>query len=347
MKSIEWRNGKIRFLDQTRLPVDEITIETDDVDVVAEAIRALRIRGAPLIGIAAAYGVALAAAAPGAGGTGAPRECADRAIGLLAGTRPTAVNLFAALDRMRAVLDTHGDPGTLAGALLDAARALHAEDAAMCAAIGNLGAALLPDEARVITHCNAGMLATGGIGTAIGIITTAAAQGKIRKVFVGETRPLYQGARLTSWELREAGIDVTVMTDSAVPYLMARQRVDAVIIGADRIAANGDVANKIGSYALARAASAHGIPFYVAAPRTTIDPSCPDGDRIPIEERGAGELADSGTRGIVPRGVSVWTPAFDVTPHEFISAIITESGVHRPPYDFRPSGVSPPADGAA
>jgi len=343
MKSIEWREGKIRFIDQTQLPAAEITIETDDVLVVADAIRTLRIRGAPLIGIAAAYGVALASVSPHSGEAGDPgsRERIRSAIDLLAGTRPTAVNLFAALDRMSSVLDRCSDSAALGGLLLETARSIHDEDAAMCAAIGELGAALLPENATVITHCNAGTLATGGIGTALGVITTAAAQGKIRKVFIGETRPLLQGARLTSWELSKAGIDVTVMTDSTVPYLMAKQQVDVAIIGADRIAANGDVANKIGSYALARAAFTHGIPFYVAAPRTTIDPSLSSGDAIPIEERGSEELTFSGSTRVVPLGVSVWTPAFDVTPNEYVGAIITEASVYRGPYSFRKGDTTP------
>jgi len=338
MTSIEWRDGKVRFIDQTRLPGEEITIETDDAGVVAGAIRALRVRGAPLIGIAAAYGVALAALDAGKGGEspGAVRARAAAAISLLGSTRPTAVNLFSALDRMKRVLDAPAaDPDAIARDLVSEALAIHGEDAAMCAAIGGHGAGLLPPNATVITHCNAGMLATGGIGTALGVITTAASRTGIRKVYAGETRPLFQGARLTAWELTRAGIDVTVLTDSSMAWLMATTPIDAVVIGADRIAANGDAANKVGSYALARAASDHGIPFYVAAPSTTMDPSLPTGKAIPIEEREGDELAVTGGRRIVPDGASLWTPAFDVTPSEFITAIITEAGVRRPPYDFR------------
>jgi len=340
VNAIEWRGGKVRFLDQTRLPEKEITVETADVNVVAEAIRTLRIRGAPLIGIAAAYGVVLAALAgeEGGGTPAAARSRAGEAVAMLARTRPTAVNLFAALDRMKLAIEASGRGESLSGRLLETARALHDEDAAMCSSIGRLGAALLPPGATVITHCNAGALATGGIGTALGVITTAASLTGVRKVYAGETRPLFQGARLTAWELARAGIDVTVLTDSSMPWLMATRPVDAVVIGADRIAANGDVANKIGSYAIARSASDHGIPFYVAAPTTTIDPSIPGGDGIPIEERGGEELAFSGGKRIVPEGASLWTPAFDVTPHAYITAIVTEAGVHRPPYRFGPAG---------
>jgi len=347
VEPIEWRDGKVRFLDQTQLPAREITTETDDPLVIVEAIRTLAIRGAPLIGIAAAYAVALAAVPPVAAGK-PPGTAADRVRGameLLAGTRPTAVNLFSALGRMKETLDRCAGPAEIAPRLLETARAIHAEDAAMCAAIGRFGAGLLPADATVITHCNAGALATGGIGTALGVITTASSLGKIRRVYVGETRPLFQGARLTAWELSGSGIDVTVMTDSSAPYLMIKERVDAVIIGADRIAANGDVANKIGSYALARAAADHGIPFYVAAPTTTIDPSLPEGGAIPIEVRAAEELTFSGTGRIVPGGASVWTPAFDVTPHEYVTAIVTENGVNRPPYSFHAEDGGRPGGG--
>ena len=204
----------------------------------------------------------------------------------------------------------------------------------MCNAIGRHGQTLLPDPALVVTHCNAGALATGGIGTALGVITSAAASGKRVRVFAGETRPLFQGARLTAWELQRAGVDVTVVTDATLPWLMSRERIDAVIVGADRIAANGDVANKIGTYALARAAADHGAPFYVAAPTTTIDPSIASGAGIPIEERSESEVAEWAGARITPPGVRVWAPAFDVTPAIYVTAFITESGVHRPPYAF-------------
>lgn len=323
MKTIEWRDGSVRFLDQTLLPGEEATVRTDDYRVVADAIRTLRIRGAPLIGIAAAYAVALAARA------GADVEAA---IAHLAATRPTAVNLFSALGRMeRAARAAAGRDA--AERLLQEALAIHAEDEEMCLAIGRNGAALIPDPATVVTHCNAGALATGGIGTALGVIVTAARTGRV-KVFAGETRPLFQGSRLTAWELGKAGVPVTVVTDAAVPWLMTREGVDAVIIGADRIAANGDTANKIGSYALARAASDHGVPFYVAAPSTTIDPGTATGAGIPIEERDPSDVAEWGGKRIAAPAAVIWSPAFDVTPARFISAIVTETGVFRPPYDF-------------
>ncbi len=336
MKQIEWRDGTVRFLDQTRLPGEVSYVDTADYRVIAGAIRSLQVRGAPLIGIAAAYGIALAARAP------APSRASvlTAAFDELASTRPTAVNLFRALARMRSALG--GDPpaGGPAALALGEALAIHREDELMCVAIGAHGASLLPDPALVVTYCNAGALATGGIGTALGVITSAAGAGKRVRVYAGETRPLFQGARLTAWELQRAGIDVTVVTDSTLPWLMSRERIDAVIVGADRIAVNGDVANKIGTYALARAAADHGIPFYVAAPATTVDASTASGAGIPIEERPGADVSEwAGTR-LTPAGVRVWAPAFDVTPAKYVGAIITESGVHRPPYTF-----SAPADG--
>ncbi len=344
MKPIEWRDGTVRFLDQTRLPGEESYVETTDYRVIAGAIRSLQIRGAPLIGIAAAYAVALAARPPGPG-VAPPADLAG-VCDELGATRPTAVNLFHALDRMRAAVAGAGPPGDQAARAIGEARAIHREDERMCAAIGAHGASLLPDPALVVTHCNAGALATGGIGTALGVITSAAAEGKRVRVFAGETRPLFQGARLTAWELRRAGVDVTVVTDATLPWLMSRERIDAVIVGADRIAANGDVANKIGTYALARAASDHGVPMYVAAPATTIDATIASGAGIPIEERPESDVAEwAGTR-LTPPGVPVWAPAFDVTPAAYVSAIITEAGIHRPPYAFSaPVGARPGAPG--
>ncbi len=348
LKTIEWRDGRVRFLDQTRLPVDESYVETTDYRVIADAIRSLKIRGAPLIGIAAAYGVALAAQYPLSPGPGTAGI--ESAIAHLASTRPTAVNLFRALDRMRDLLAAPARlvaSPDLAHQALAEARAIHDEDAEMCRAIGERGQVLIPDRAVIVTHCNAGALATGGIGTALGIILSAAAAGKHIRVYAGETRPLFQGARLTAWELQKAGIDVTVVTDGTVPWLMSRERIDAVIIGADRIAANGDVANKIGSYGLARAAWDHGVPFYVAAPVTTIDASIATGEEIPIEERSASDVAEwSGIR-IAPAGVGVWAPAFDVTPARYVSAIITDAGVHRPPYGFTGPAGNPARGGTA
>lgn len=339
MTTIEWRDGTVRFLDQTRLPEQEVLVDTDDYRVVADAIRTLRIRGAPLIGIAAAYAAALAARRTPAGEPPDPRL--KRALARLGATRPTAVNLFHALDRVRAALPPGGDRDAIAAAALGAARELHREDERMCRAIGAHGSALVPDGAAIVTHCNAGALATGGIGTALGIITTAAAAGKAPTVFADETRPLLQGSRLTAWELERAGIPVTLLPDGAAAWLMASRRIDLVLIGADRIAANGDTANKVGSYGLALAAAAHNVPFYVAAPSSTIDPSLPSGDGIPIEERGAEELTEWGGVRVAPRGAGAWTPAFDVTPARLIAAIVTERGVHRPPYRFGASAGGP------
>ncbi len=340
MKTIEWLDGAVRFLDQTRLPHEEVYVTTKDPAVVAEAIRALRIRGAPAIGVAAAYGTVLAAVPPpGPGPSADPRACVTGAIALLRGTRPTAVNLFHALGRMAKTLERCDRENDLAGALLAEARAIHAEDVEACRRIGELGAALLRPGTSVLTHCNAGALATSGIGTALGVIVTAHRQGKIARVFAGETRPLLQGARLTTFELLRAGIDVTLITDNAAGLVMARGLVQAVIVGADRIAANGDTANKIGTYPLAVLAHRHNIPFYVAAPSSSIDPSTAGGDAIVIEERDPTEVTRIGTVAFAPEGVQVYAPAFDITPNELISAIVTESGVLVPPYSRSIAGI--------
>ncbi len=334
-KSIEWLGSTIRFIDQTRLPLEETTIETDDYRVVAEAIRSLRIRGAPAIGIAAAYGVALAAAGSNASAISALSRDVEDASDELASTRPTAVNLFAALKRMRNVMEKAASAAQARSLLEAEAIAIHREDAEKCRRIGEHGAALVPDPAVILTHCNTGALATGGSGTAQSVITTAARMGKRIRVYAGETRPALQGARLTAWELKRAGIDVTLMTDSTAAAAMRLQHVDLVVVGADRIAANGDTANKIGTYALAVAARHHGIPFYVAAPMTTIDPETASGDQIPIEERSGEEVVQLSGQRIAPSGIRAYAPAFDVTGAGLITAIITEGGVHRPPFDFR------------
>jgi methylthioribose-1-phosphate isomerase len=282
---------------------------------VWEAVKTLRVRGAPAIGVAAAYGVVIGAAAGRAAG-----EVCD----YLATSRPTAVNLFWALDRMRR------RAGAGAAALLAEARAIQDEDAAMCAAIGRHGAELFRDGDGVLTHCNAGALATAGAGTALAAIYAAATAGKSLRVFADETRPLLQGARLTAWELMQAGIDVTLICDNTAAQVMREGRVQRVIVGADRIAANGDAANKIGTYTVALTAAAHGIPFYVAAPSSTFDLSIPDGAAIPIEQRAAEEVTEGFGRRTAPAGVKVYSPAFDVTPARLIAAIITEKGVIRP-----------------
>jgi methylthioribose-1-phosphate isomerase len=343
IRSIEWLGSRVRLIDQTKLPLRELYLETADYRVVAEAIRTLGIRGAPAIGIAAAYGIALAGLASGACELGAFLADIRKASGELASTRPTAVNLFLALKRMDAVAAGAPSADEARSLLVEEALSIHREDEAMCRLIGEHGAALVPDPAVILTHCNTGALATGGSGTAQSVITTARAQGKSIRVYADETRPALQGARLTAWELMRAGVDVTLITDGTAPFVMRRNRVDLVVVGADRIAANGDSANKVGTYALAVAARHHGIPFYIAAPTTTIDPELATGDLIPIEERSASEVTEGfGTR-TAPEGVRVYAPAFDVTPAPLIAAIVTEAGVQRPPYHFtRPKGDGRP-----
>jgi methylthioribose-1-phosphate isomerase len=321
---IEYRDGVLRILDQTLLPHEERYIETRDYRDVVDAIRRLAVRGAPLIGIAAAYGVALAEAA-GAGVRAAAEE--------LATTRPTAVNLRWAIERVLA-----------SGGVLAAARRIHEEQIAADARMGEYGAALLSDGVTVLTHCNTGTLATGGIGTALGVIKTAHRRGMRIAALVDETRPLLQGARLTAWELQREGVPFRIVADAAAAGLIARGVVDAVIVGADRIAANGDVANKVGTYGLALAAQAHRVPFYVAAPLSTIDTAASDGSSIPIEQRDEDEVlsfagvrpASAGARGL--------NPAFDVTPAALVSAIVTEHGVLRPPFaaSIRAATGAPP-----
>lgn len=313
VQPIEWRDGLLRILDQRRLPHDVAYIETRDWRDVAGAIETLAVRGAPLIGIAAAYALALEARA------GGDLRAAGEA---LARTRPTAVNLRWAIGR---VLDAGG-----ASAEAEAI-AIHHEQIASDERIGELGAALIASGSTVLTHCNAGSLATGGIGTALGVIKTAHWRGKDVRVLVGETRPLFQGARLTAWELQREGIPHEVIVDGAAAGLIARGRVAAIIVGADRIAADGDTANKVGTYGLALAAQAHAVPFYVAAPLSTIDRATPSGDTIVIEERGAEEVLCAGGEYMAPAGSKARNPAFDVTPAHLVTAIITEQGVVRSP----------------
>jgi methylthioribose-1-phosphate isomerase len=316
----------VRILDQTLLPGEERYLDLDTVDAVAEAIRTLRVRGAPLIGIAAAMGVTLAVRR---GPASLDAVCAASAT--LGATRPTAVNLHWALGRMeRRAAQAAAAGEDLPEALRAEASAIWAEDRAMCARIGKAGAALLGGDAVVLTHCNAGALATGGIGTALAPVYTLHEAGRRVSVIADETRPLLQGSRLTAWELTRAGVPVTIITDGMAASRLRQGDVTCVIVGADRIAANGDVANKIGTYGLALAARAHRVPFYVAAPTSTIDSATPDGGRIPIEQRAAAEVA--GWRGHVaaPAGATVWNPAFDVTPAGLVTAIITDRGVFAP-----------------
>lgn len=317
-------DGHLVLLDQTRLPGEVVEIECRTVEDVWQAIKRLAVRGAPAIGVAAAHGVCLASSD---GANAVLNACV-----YLATSRPTAVNLFWALERMRrVVLDASNND--LAERLLAEARAIHAEDAAMCAAIGRHGADLLADlpaGAGILTHCNAGALATAGDGTALSVVFELTRRGKRPHVWVDETRPLLQGARLTAWELMQRGIDCTLICDSMAASVMRSGRVQAVIVGADRIAANGDAANKIGTYGVAVLAKAHGVPFYVAAPTSTFDLSLASGAQIPIEERAAEEIAQPFGKPTAPAGVNVFNPAFDVTPAELIAAIVTDRGVIQP-----------------
>jgi len=310
----------VRLIDQRRLPGAEAWLALATAEEVAQAIRTLAVRGAPAIGVAAAYGLAVEAR------RGAGEEALRRAAEGLARARPTAVNLEWAVRRMSRRL------GEGAAALLAEAHAIRDEDEEGCRRIGSLGAPLLPPEARVLTHCNAGALATAGYGTALGVVRAAREAGRLEMVFADETRPFFQGARLTAWELARDGIPVTVITDSMAGWLMAKGEISCVVVGADRIAANGDVANKIGTYALAVLASHHRIPFYVAAPVSSVDPSTPSGAGIPIEERSADEVVRVGGELVAPADVPARYPAFDVTPAPLVSAIVTERGVLRPPY---------------
>jgi methylthioribose-1-phosphate isomerase len=319
--AVQWvgdEAGFLRLIDQTRLPGELVALDCKTPNEVWQAIRTLAVRGAPAIGVAAAYGVVL-----GAGGV---RHRAQQTADYLKTSRPTAVNLFWALDRMMRVAD--GD--AYAHRLLAEAHAIRSEDAAMCRAIGRHGAALLPADGGVLTHCNAGALATAEYGTALAVIRAAFEGGKRFTVFVDETRPLLQGARLTAWELAQHGIDHVLVCDNMAGTLMKQGKVRAAVVGADRIAANGDTANKIGTYGVAVLAHAHGIPFYVAAPSSTFDLSLTSGDDIPVEERDPAEVTHGFGRATAPAGTRVYNPAFDVTPARLITAIITERGVIRP-----------------
>lgn len=332
--TLRWKggvDGSLLLLDQTLLPLEVREVECRSVADVHEAIRSLRVRGAPAIGVAAAYGVVIGVQAAEAD-PAVFDQCLSDAVDKLAASRPTAVNLFWALDRMRRVADECAESSSRKRVerLLHEAREIHREDREMCAAIGRHGAALLPDDGGVLTHCNAGPLATAGDGTALSVIFAAAASGKQLHVYADETRPLLQGARLTTWELMQRDIPVTLICDSMAGWAMKTGRVRAVITGADRIAANGDAANKIGTYSVAQLARAHGIPFYVAAPSSTFDFALATGEQIPIEERQSEEITCGFGRQTAPDGVPVFNPAFDVTPAELISALVTEKGVIQP-----------------
>ena len=332
--TVQWADDAVVLLDQRRLPDEEVYLRLTDHHQVAAAIRDMAIRGAPAIGVAAAMGVALGVVRSDARGEGLRREL-DGICEELGATRPTAVNLFWALERMRRRFEQDAALGDVAcrDGLVAEAQAILDEDLRACRRMGDLGAALFTGPSRVLTHCNAGGLATAGYGTALGVIRSAAREGNVAGVIAGETRPYLQGARLTAWELTRDGIPTTVIADNMAGHLMARGEVDLVVVGADRIAGNGDVANKIGTYPLAVLARENGIPFYVAAPVSTFDLSLPSGDAIPIEERAAEEVTHHGGRRLAPAGVSVRNPAFDVTPARYVTAIVCEAGVARPPYE--------------
>ncbi|HEY4759615.1 MAG TPA: S-methyl-5-thioribose-1-phosphate isomerase [Thermoguttaceae bacterium] len=338
MKSLEtlcWTggvDGHLRLIDQTRLPVELVEIDCRDLPCVCEAIKTLRVRGAPAIGIAAAYGVCIGLQHVIGGAPAAFFNRFSQVVSELAASRPTAVNLFWALKRMQEKAQSLRDRplAEIAAALLDEARAIHEEDRQMCLAIGRYGAQLLSTGQGVLTHCNAGGLATSEFGTALAVIFAAVESGKTLHVFVDETRPLLQGARLTAWELRQREIDTTLICDSMAAQVMHEGKVQAVITGADRIAANGDVANKIGTYGLAVLAKAHNIPFYVAAPTSTFDLNIASGTEIPIEQRDPREVTHGFGCQTAPDGISVYNPAFDVTPAELVTAIICDRGVIQP-----------------
>ena len=325
-------DGHLCLVDQTVLPREFVEIQCRDVDAVREAIKTLRVRGAPAIGIAAAYGVCLGLQTVARRDQAAVYQRLDEVTGYLASSRPTAVNLFWALERMKnRAAELRGSAAAqIAEGLLAEARTIHEEDRRTCRAIGRHGAELLADAQGVLTHCNAGGLATADYGTALAVIFAAAESGKRLHVYIGETRPLLQGARLTTWELKQRGIDVTLICDSMAAVVMQQRRVQAVLTGADRIAANGDVANKIGTYSLALLAAAHQIPFYVAAPTSTFDLSLSSGREIPIEQRDPREITHGFGRQTAPEGIHVYNPAFDVTPAELIRAVICERGLIRP-----------------
>ena len=334
--TLAWTPEGVNFIDQTKLPLDESYVLAATYEDVAVVIETMVVRGAPAIGVSAAYGVALGAIKSDAKTAEEFAPEFEKITARLAGTRPTAVNLFWAIDRMKVLFSSlrTSDVGMeeVRERFLAEAHAMYEEDIASCKAMGALGGELLPDEGGVLTHCNAGALATAGYGTALGVIRSAVEMGKKIHVYADETRPFLQGARLTAWELMEDGIPTTVICDNMAASLMRAGKIKAVVVGADRIAANGDFANKIGTYNVAILAKEHGIPFYCAAPWSTIDTATPDGDAIPIEERSAKEVTHHGGKQLTPHGVGIYNPAFDVTPAKYVTAIITEKGVLRAPY---------------
>jgi methylthioribose-1-phosphate isomerase len=335
VRTISWQNRALEIVDQTLLPAQYKRVRLSTLEQVWEAIRSLRVRGAPAIGVCAAFGVIVGVLDATPATASDALTAAGRASARLATARPTGVNLFWALERMRsraAGLESPASPEDVVAALEQEALAIYEEDREMCRQIGQVGVGLVPEGGGVLTHCNAGGLATSDYGTALAVLFRAHESGRRFEVFAGETRPLLQGSRLTAWELKQAGIPVTVICDNAAAEVMREGRVQLALVGADRIAANGDTANKIGTYSIALLAKAHGIPFYVAAPTSTIDFKVASGADIPIEQRPREEIASGLGRVTVPDDVAVYNPAFDVTPADLISGIITERGIHRPPY---------------
>jgi len=334
IKTLEWTDIGVRFIDQTKLPTEEVYVTCKTYEEVADAIKTMIVRGAPAIGVAAAMGIALGMRDSQATSADELSRDFHRICDVLGATRPTAVNLFWAIRRMQ---DKFADARALPiqqirNALVTEAQRMHVEDIAANEAMGRHGATLLPAVGSVLTHCNAGALCCAGYGTALGVIRAAIESGKQIHVFADETRPFLQGSRLTAWELMKDNIPTTLISDNMAGAMMRQGKIDAVVVGADRIAANGDVANKIGTYTVAILAKEHGIPFYVAAPISTVDLATPDGGKIPIEQRAATEVTHMAGKRIAPEGVSVENPAFDVTPHHYVAAIITERGLARAPY---------------
>jgi methylthioribose-1-phosphate isomerase len=334
IQTLEWTDQGVRFIDQTKLPTEEVYVTCTTHEQVADVIRTMVVRGAPAIGVSAAMGIALGVKNSKAETVADLKRELDQICELIGKTRPTAVNLFWAIRRMqekfervrvRPILKIKED-------LIEESKRMHAEDIAANQAMGRHGATLMPSEGGVLTHCNAGALATAGYGTALGVIRAAVEQGKKIHVYADETRPFLQGSRLTAWELMKDGIPTTVISDNMAGAMMRQGKIGAIVVGADRIAANGDVANKIGTYTVAVLAKENGIPFYVAAPLSTIDFACPDGSQIPIEQRNAREVTHMAGKQMVPDGVSIENPAFDVTPAKYVAAIITEHGIAREPY---------------
>jgi methylthioribose-1-phosphate isomerase len=335
ISTLEWTDHGVRFLDQTKLPTEETYVTCKTHEQVADVIRNMVVRGAPAIGVAAAMGIALGVNNSKAESTSDLKRDFDQICDVISKTRPTAVNLFWAIRRMQEKFERvriRPIP-QIKQALIEEARRMHAEDIAANQAMGRHGATLMPASGGVLTHCNAGALATAGYGTALGVIRAAVEQGKKIHVYADETRPFLQGSRLTAWELMKDGIPTTVISDNMAGAMMRQGKIKAIVVGADRIAANGDVANKIGTYTVAVLAKEHGIPFYVAAPISTVDLACPDGSQIPIEQRDVKEVTHIAGKQMVPDGVSIENPAFDVTPAKYVAAIITEKGIARPPFD--------------